>query len=275
VKALAAPGRHQADLQVGMCLFVLIAATAALCEHRKLNAAAAAENKAALAAVSWLAIMGRCLLLLAAVLPAVHTPPAAGQPRLLVQWAGPADRSIDWEKGDLLMLIQGVQQVAVTLQGLVSDDGPTSLTAQLTAAGFSSWEAIPAQLQPVAVAVEALKLPDGSLPSENLVSTAAELMTALGLSLNSLAFPTACSNPRCSNLSGPSELQLVSGRGNMCAGCLVARYCSRDCQRQHWKQHKPVCKALAAAAAAGKAAAADSAGAPASTEQKEAQQSEL
>jgi len=161
------------------------------------------------------------------------------------------------------MVIEGVQQVAETLQGLLSDDGPTSLTAQLTAAGYSSWEAIPAQLQPLADAVNALEMPDDSAspPSKDLVSTAAELTTALGLSLNSLAFPTACNNPRCSNLSGPSELLLVSGRGNMCAGCLVAHYCSRDCQRQHWKQHKPVCKALAAAAA--KTATANSAAATA------------
>jgi hypothetical protein len=39
----------------------------------------------------------------------------------------------------------------------------------------------------------------------------------------------------------------VGGRSCICAGCRTARYCSRDCQRQHWKQHKPGCKALAAA----------------------------
>jgi len=204
--------------------------------------------------------MGRCLLLLAAVLPAVPSPATGGPHRLLVQSAGTADTSNGLQSDELSMLIEGVQVVAVTLQVLTLNVGPASLTAQLSAAGFSSWEAIPAQLQPVADAAEALGMPDGSPPSHDQVSTAAELMTTLGLSLNSLPFPTACNNPRCSNLSGQSELLLVSGRSNMCAGCLVARYCSRDCQRQHWKQHKPVCKALAAAAA--KMANADPAAAP-------------
>jgi len=179
---------------------------------------AAEPRKAALAAVPWLAVMGRCLLLLAALLPEVRTLP---------------------QQGAVLLLARAVEGIGMTLQDLLCDDGPAGLTAQLTAAGFSSWEAVPAQLQLLEHAVTALVIPGGSRPSHAQVSTAAELMTTLGLSLNSLAFPTACNNPHCSNLSGASELMLVSGRSKMCAGCLVARYCSRDCQRQHWKQHKP------------------------------------
>ena len=26
-----------------------------------------------------------------------------------------------------------------------------------------------------------------------------------------------------------------------CSGCLWARYCSKNCQKQHWPCHKPVC----------------------------------
>ena len=29
-----------------------------------------------------------------------------------------------------------------------------------------------------------------------------------------------------------------------CADCLKASYCSKECQTQHWKKHKPLCKAL-------------------------------
>jgi len=258
LKALAVPSEERADLQVDKRLCIVGAATAAMSES---DAAAAASNTLAVAAVPWLAIMGRCLLLLAALLPEVRTPPAEGQPRLRVQLVGPAGTSTDMQNVWLFMLIKNVQHIAVALHGLLSKNGPTNLKAQLNQAGYSSWAAIPAQLQPMVDAAGALVMPDGSAPSQDQVSTAAELMTTLGLSLNSLAFPTACNNPRCSNLSGPSELLLVSGRGKMCAGCLVARYCSRDCQRQHWKQHKPVCKALAAAAA--KTANADSAAAAA------------
>jgi len=76
-------------------------------------------------------------------------------------------------------------------------------------------------------------------------------LESLGLALNNLPIAHACNNPCCSNLSGPSETALVSGKSAVCARCRVARYCSRDCQAQHYKLHKKVCKAMAAAAAAG------------------------
>jgi hypothetical protein len=66
-----------------------------------------------------------------------------------------------------------------------------------------------------------------------------------------LAISRACNNPTCSNISGPSEAGLVKGSSSTCGGCWTARYCCRDCQTQHWKLHKSVCKALAAARAGG------------------------
>jgi hypothetical protein len=71
-----------------------------------------------------------------------------------------------------------------------------------------------------------------------------------GVMLSNIAVPHFCNNPACVNISGATEVQLVSGRSCICAGCHTARYCGRVCQRQAWQQHKPVCKALAAAAAA-------------------------
>jgi hypothetical protein len=71
-----------------------------------------------------------------------------------------------------------------------------------------------------------------------------------GRMLCSIAVPHFCNNPACGNLSGTTDVLMVLGRSCLCAGCLTARYCGRDCQRAAWKQHKPVCKALAAAAAA-------------------------
>jgi hypothetical protein len=94
---------------------------------------------------------------------------------------------------------------------------------------------------------ETLQLQDGV--SEATGSQAAA-WRSLGVSLTSLAFPYACNNPTCSNLAGPQELQLVNGRSCVCGGCRVAHYCSRTCQWQHWKAHKPVWQAIAAAQAA-------------------------
>lgn len=35
----------------------------------------------------------------------------------------------------------------------------------------------------------------------------------------------------------------------VCSGCKTVGYCTVDCQKQHWKQHKTICKALQAEAA--------------------------
>jgi len=78
----------------------------------------------------------------------------------------------------------------------------------------------------------------------------AQQLQALGLALNTFAISSACNHPGCVDVAGLSKKQLVNGAANACAGCRVARYCSKACQAKHWKQHKPVCKALAAASAA-------------------------
>uniref|UniRef100_A0A383WKL8 phytol kinase n=1 Tax=Tetradesmus obliquus TaxID=3088 RepID=A0A383WKL8_TETOB len=70
--------------------------------------------------------------------------------------------------------------------------------------------------------------------------------------ISRLPLPYCCSNPRCSNLGGLSEQELVAGKASRCSGCKVARYCSRQCQAEHWEApagHKAVCKRLRAAAA--------------------------
>eukprot|EP00878_Enallax_costatus_P025673 GHUV01027492.1.p1 GENE.GHUV01027492.1~~GHUV01027492.1.p1 ORF type:complete len:406 (+),score=160.74 GHUV01027492.1:634-1851(+) len=59
------------------------------------------------------------------------------------------------------------------------------------------------------------------------------------------ALPVAfcCNNPGCMNEDGCSEAEL----GSRCKGCMSARYCGRECQKEHWKLHKVVCKSRAAA----------------------------
>jgi hypothetical protein len=75
-----------------------------------------------------------------------------------------------------------------------------------------------------------------------------ECLREVGVAAAAIPVPHFCNNSRCRNVSGPSEVQMVTGHSCICSGCHTARYCGRPCQRQAWKQHKPVCKALAASA---------------------------
>ncbi|KAF6253232.1 hypothetical protein COO60DRAFT_1643321 [Scenedesmus sp. NREL 46B-D3] len=85
----------------------------------------------------------------------------------------------------------------------------------------------------------------------------AQQMAALGEALcDQFPLPHCCNNPCCVELRGVSELRLVGGKGCVCGRCRTARYCSRQCQLQHLKAHKPVCKRIAGQP--GKAAAAES-----------------
>jgi len=108
----------------------------------------------------------------------------------------------------------------------------------------------------VAAAVEAAvgvqQAADAAAPGalHPAVAQLVQRLHALGESLSAFAISNACNNPACSNITAASEAQIVKGSSRTCAGCRKARYCCKACQTQHWKLHKPVCKALAAAGAA-------------------------
>jgi hypothetical protein len=122
------------------------------------------------------------------------------------------------------------------------------VSAQLSAAGLDV-KALLAKVSSAKAAIDA-----GRADQPDAVIAAVK---DLGQALTSLPCGTACNNPTCTNLSEPSEAQLVHGNQHKCSACRTARYCGKECQAKHWKQHKPVCKALAAAAAGAAASAAD------------------
>jgi len=90
---------------------------------------------------------------------------------------------------------------------------------------------------------------DVEAPSHSAVMTLAQQLSAFGRALCSLPFAQGCNNPSCTNTEGLTESDLIKGSSKTCAGCHKARYCSKACQQQAWKLHKPVCRALAAVAA--------------------------
>jgi hypothetical protein len=118
-------------------------------------------------------------------------------------------------------------------------------TAAAAAAGWAS-PTFKQQLEALSAAQQRLR--QEGVTDASLAAVVQQLQVT-GVMLSSIAVPLFCNNPACVNITGPTKVQLVSGRSCICTGCRTARYCGRGCQRQDWRQHKPVCKVLAAAAA--------------------------
>jgi len=184
----------------------------------------------AVSLLPWLVLLGRCCLHWALEL----------QQSSVACWAEHESHS------SLVVCFTAVQGACL---GWLQDD---STVDELAAAGYDTGR--------VVAALQALALPgadnDSATASDDSESasicdsnaiTLAQQLRVMGLALNTLAISCACNNPYCSNLEGLSELELVQGRARQCAKSRTARYCSRECQAQHWKLHKPACKALEAA----------------------------
>ena len=141
----------------------------------------------------------------------------------------------------------GLEELVATLSSWVGAIRSPAAHAALAAAAGGDLQQFRQQLEALSAAQHTVRqegVTDASL------AALVQQLQASGMMLSSIAVPHFCNNPACVNISGPTEVQLVSGRSCICAGCRTARYCGQGCQRQAWKQHRPVCKALAAAAAA-------------------------
>jgi hypothetical protein len=171
--------------------------------------------------------------------------------RCCMWWAKVLQVGPSYAEGKLMQMLDNVLSSAGLLVSCVQQWLQASSTnEQLVAAGYAP-QALPQQLQQMVTALQAARdsAVGGQLETACLREAVQQLQAA-GSALCSFATPCLCNNPSCSNLSGLTEVGLVSGRNCVCGGCRAARYCGRACQRAVWKQHKPVCAALAAAAAA-------------------------
>jgi hypothetical protein len=204
----------------------------------------------------WLLLLGRCFLLGA---EALEQEEAQGrdlvqllQQAQQLQQLGQTEDSVLLE--ELYQFVAGprslVRQLADAVLGIVGQG--SSLGAELSAAGYDlgpivqGGEALAAcypgieELQAVPDAVEVSERVDGLI----------RVLVSVGNALSMFAVPHCCNNPSCSNTAGLTEAGIVSGKGCICAGCKVARYCGKPCQAAHWKPaHKPVCRILRARSA--------------------------
>jgi hypothetical protein len=177
----------------------------------------------------------------------------------------PAAMAYMWVMHRLLWIVRSAWQPQAEAASVVISkwlhmcDTPTELAALGYAATAAAPAVLQAQLDGLSAGTEQLQgyvLFDFAAPltaarnqkGMQLLAAVQQQLQAVRQSLTAFAIPHACNNPACSNVSGPSEAQLVGGKSSICAGCVTARYCGKACQKQHWKQHQPVCKALAAAA---------------------------
>jgi hypothetical protein len=200
---------------------------------------------AAAAAVLWLRVLGLCCVQLAAQLKQTQPRSVSAATLMRAETRRSALPDPAASHGDIdRQCITTYQQALATVVQLLECK---PCAANLAEQGYDS-KGLLQQFREAAGALE--QLPNGAQEWREMCSAASVQLEAAGLALVGFATPYACNNPACSNVSGPSELLLVNGRSCVCGGCRVAHYCSRDCQRQHWKLHKPVCQALAAAACA-------------------------
>jgi hypothetical protein len=192
-----------------------------------------------------LVIVGRCLLQWAGQLQqrAPEQQHQHGTPRVpLFEFSAARVCIPGCRQGSVILPGEWMESLVATVAEWVGGiDSPA--IQQLTAAGCS-----PQQLQQQLDALLAAQQGTQQRLTDASLAALVQQLQVTGAMLSSISVPHFCNNPACANLSGPTEVRLVSGRSCVCAGCLVARYCGRACQRAAWKQHKRVCKSLAAAA---------------------------
>jgi hypothetical protein len=269
LKAGVGAGATASDVQENCCRVDTVAGS--MLQHLSQGGPDAHGRWPVAESIPWLVLIGRCLL--CNTKPAVKVDSAVAQPSDAAGSSVGADAvPSDAVAQASQMAVEGAVASAVTLSGLpalcvwLHADG---VAQQLSAAGYDTEGLL--QLLPLLPPSSSLQRAEESCPGH--AEALGQFMTqvlfrtwpavelhSLGKALSTLPLPSACNNPACNIVAGRHEVMLVSGRSCICAGCQVARYCGRLCQRQHWKQHKPACQMLAAAQAAAAATGGGSTG---------------
>jgi hypothetical protein len=222
--------------------------------HQDMSAAGAVLQQPAADLLPSLVLLGRCFLAwaeqlqqLLAIKPGGQVPGEVYLPQnaaclCIPGWKQLLEPSEDESTPVSCELLRLVPVVTAWVDGITC---PAARAALAAAAG--------GELQQLRQQLKAVSAAQRQAPLEALCNAAlakiAQQLHRTGVMLCSIAVPHFCNNAACVNVSGATDVQLVSGRSCLCAGCRTARYCGRVCQRQAWQQHKPVCKALKAAAA--------------------------
>jgi hypothetical protein len=81
----------------------------------------------------------------------------------------------------------------------------------------------------VMAASSAQQLQDIVAASDSLQQLPSKLLAVADSLCAALPVPCCCNNPDCGNLAGPSEQQLVAGKGCVCARCKTARWGGNCC----------------------------------------------
>lgn len=181
----------------------------------------------AVAMVSWLVALGRACSGYGLAVRQVSVPTAG-------------------EQGSQQRVMENMGKLVLEICSVLPGWLQSTVSAQLSAAGYDATGNVLELLRSAALAHRNAAQAGQTVRSQ--------LLQGLGGALSALPFSAACNNPLCTVLTGASEQLLVVGGSRRCSGCQVARYCSKACQKVHWKQHKPACKAMATAAAAKSAA---------------------
>jgi hypothetical protein len=149
--------------------------------------------------------------------------------------------------------LAAVQRAAGLPAGAAGTLGDVAAAAPATGAAGGSYSAAPAAKPGWCPTHTSGPAPSAISEAENtplaaLIRRIMFITHQVQVSMGTPVWLSRCNHIDCRNMSGPSDAALVTGgRGVVCSGCGVARFCSVDCADKAWPAHSKACGRLAAA----------------------------